>query len=134
MSYHDESDDARQEREHSYRMDVWYDVWRSGRDPDRISDDRVSEHFSCGDPSETAAAHECRVQRQAQEQRQESQREEEEQWQRYCEQQMEQREQLEPEPPPPPLDPPTTALSQLRAESRDAALKNWQQNDEHNVT
>jgi hypothetical protein len=27
-----------------------------------------------------------------------------------------------------------SAAAQLRAESRDAALKNWQENDEHNVT
>lgn len=45
---------SRQEEE-KYRGDVVYDVWRSGANPDRINDDRVSDYFHNGLTSHEAA-------------------------------------------------------------------------------
>ena len=69
----------RREEERQYRSDVTYDVWRSGRNPDRVDDDRVQDHFDHGDSADQAAAHECRLQRQAEERRREEREQEEEQ-------------------------------------------------------
>lgn len=52
-----------------YESDVVYEVWRSGRNSDRVNYDRVCDHYYSGDDYSIAAAHEIRIQRQAQEQR-----------------------------------------------------------------
>lgn len=51
------------EERRNYENDVFYEVWRSGGDPDRIDfDGRVEDHFYNGDYPEDAAAHELRCQ------------------------------------------------------------------------
>lgn len=75
------------ERRRNYENDVYYEVWRSGRDPDRINYDRVQENYYSGHTSEEAAAEEIRAQRQFEqrrmEQRMEEQIEQEIERQRY---------------------------------------------------
>jgi hypothetical protein len=46
-----------------YENDVFYEVWRSGGNPDRIDDDRVSDYFYDHLPSDEAARHELQRQR-----------------------------------------------------------------------
>jgi hypothetical protein len=78
--YHDRDEQERKrEEERQYRADVTYEVWRSGRNPDRIDYDRVSEHIYHGDSSREAADHEIRLQRQAEERKREERALEEEQ-------------------------------------------------------
>lgn len=55
------SDRAR-EKLRKYCGDVWYEVWRSGGNPDRVSYDRVGDHFYAGDSTEQAARSELRRQ------------------------------------------------------------------------
>lgn len=45
-----------------YENDVFYEVWRSGRNPDAINYDRVDEHHYNGDSVECATRHELRAQ------------------------------------------------------------------------
>lgn len=45
-----------------FEADVYYDVWRSGRDPDRIDFDRVDENRGNGMSTEEAAAIEIKKQ------------------------------------------------------------------------
>lgn len=52
------------EEERSYEGNVWYDVWRSGGNPDNVNPDRVSQAFHDGVSSENAAVRELRAQRQ----------------------------------------------------------------------
>lgn len=58
--------DRREERR-EYENNVFYEVWRSGGDPDRINYDRVEEHFYNGDYCESAARHEMKMQQPRQE-------------------------------------------------------------------
>lgn len=64
--WYDSEDDARREErraeERRYEMDVWYDVWRSGGNPDRIDPERVSDAYSRGESSDDAVRHELRSQ------------------------------------------------------------------------
>jgi len=83
-------EDRRREERREYERDVFYDVWRSGRDTDRIDDARVADHYYRGDSAESAAAHEIRIQRQAEEARQEARDYEAEQERHYYEQLQEQ--------------------------------------------
>lgn len=73
--------DREQERNErrEYDADVFYEVWRSGRNPDRINDDRVSDHYYDGDSSEQAASHEIRLQREAEQRRRDEQEQREQQ-------------------------------------------------------
>jgi hypothetical protein len=45
-----------------YENDVYYEVWRSGKNPDVINYDRVEDHYYNGDPTEAAARDEIRRQ------------------------------------------------------------------------
>lgn len=64
--------EQRREEERQYEGDVAYDVWKNGGDPDRVSHDRIQEHFYLGDESESATRDELRHQKpQPQEQEQE---------------------------------------------------------------
>ena len=53
---------SREERR-KYENDVFYEVWRSGGNPDRIDDDRVSDSFYDHMSAEDAAHSELRRQR-----------------------------------------------------------------------
>ena len=55
----------RREEERQYHNDVWYEVWRSGGNPDAISPERVQDAFYNGAYSQDAAAREIRSQRQS---------------------------------------------------------------------
>ena len=82
-AYEDRREREREERR-QYERDVSYDVWRSGRDPERISDDRVERHFEAGDSAESAARHEIRIQQQAAQAREDERHEAERQeYERY---------------------------------------------------
>lgn len=67
MSTHQESYEERRERrreeERRYELDVFYEVWRSGGNPDRIDDDRVRSQYENGVDAEGAAQRELRAQR-----------------------------------------------------------------------
>ena len=54
--------DRREERRR-YENDIAYEVWRSGGNPDRISDERIDDCFYSGDSVESAARHELKIQR-----------------------------------------------------------------------
>jgi hypothetical protein len=75
----DDERERKREEERKYRADVTYEVWRSGRNPDRVDYDRVSEHMWQGDSASQAASHEIRFQRQAEERKREERALEEEQ-------------------------------------------------------
>jgi hypothetical protein len=66
MNRFEESHEDRREREreerHRYESDVFYEVWRSGRDPDRIDFDRVDDHRWDGLSADDSAAIEIRLQ------------------------------------------------------------------------
>jgi hypothetical protein len=66
MSRFDESYEDRREREREerrdYEGDVFYDVWRSGGNVDRINSDRVEDHYYQGMESQQAARIELRSQ------------------------------------------------------------------------
>lgn len=66
MSRWDESYEDRREREREERRefenDVFYEVWRSGRDPDRIDYDRVDDARWDGASVDEAADAEIRAQ------------------------------------------------------------------------
>lgn len=79
-----------------YEGDVAYEVWRSGRDADRISHDRMESHYYAGDSAQAAANHEIRLQRQQEEARQQERWEDEEQGRQYYEQQQDEQAQQEP--------------------------------------
>lgn len=61
MSRWSEDDRDRERRE--YDADVFYDVWRSGGDPDRIDPDQVRDHFYDGFSAEDSARAELRAMR-----------------------------------------------------------------------
>lgn len=67
MRHWDESYEQGRERqrdeERRYENDVFYDVWRSGGNPDRIDHDRVSDSRFDGLSSEDAARRELKSQR-----------------------------------------------------------------------
>ncbi len=70
--------ESERKEEEQYRGDVIYEVWRSGDDPDRISDERVDRHRWDGDDAGTAARHELRIQRERREARQLEEQQEQE--------------------------------------------------------
>lgn len=53
------SSDERRE----YQGDVWYEVWRSGGNPDRVNEDRVEDSYYQGMDSMRAAERELKAQR-----------------------------------------------------------------------
>lgn len=55
--------EERREEQRKYQGDVWYEVWRSGRDPDMIDHDRVSRNYYDGMDYQDAARVELRHQR-----------------------------------------------------------------------
>ena len=57
----DDYEKRRKERR-AYEADVYYEVWRAGGDPDRISDDRLDDARWDGVEPETAARSELRAQ------------------------------------------------------------------------
>jgi len=62
------SEERRQERrqeERNYEADVYYDVWRSGGDPDRVDMERVDESHYQGLEHDEAASVELRHQNKA---------------------------------------------------------------------
>ena len=63
MSDYEEQREKRREEQRRYKNDVFYDVWRSGGNPDRIDPDRVNQHYWDGMDSESAAMQELRSQR-----------------------------------------------------------------------
>jgi len=63
----------RREEERRYEADVYYDVWRSGGNPDAVNPDRVADAFHEGTYHEDAAAREIRKQRPAREPEQQEQ-------------------------------------------------------------
>lgn len=65
--------EERREEERRYEGDVWYEVWRSGGNPDRVDLDRVSDAFYDGLSTEDCASRELRRQRPTQPQSEEQQ-------------------------------------------------------------
>lgn len=63
MSRWDDDYKQREREREEYRADVFYDVWRSGGNPDRIDYDRVSDRFYDGYQAEECARAELRAQR-----------------------------------------------------------------------
>jgi hypothetical protein len=55
--------ESRREEKRKYENDVFYDVWRSGGNPDRINYDRVSDGYYDGRDSESMARSELRAMR-----------------------------------------------------------------------
>lgn len=60
------SRDEQREEQRRYDEDVFYDVWRSGGNPDRIDAERVMDHYYDGHSHEEAARAELRRQRSGQ--------------------------------------------------------------------
>ncbi len=54
--------DQDRERRRDYENDVFYDVWRSGRNPDSIDYGRVADSFWSGEDAEATARREIRIQ------------------------------------------------------------------------
>jgi hypothetical protein len=54
--------DRRREEQEQFRGDVIYQVWRSGGNPDRINDDRLSDRYWDGQNADEAASAELRSQ------------------------------------------------------------------------
>jgi hypothetical protein len=52
-----------QEEQRRYEADVFYEVWRSGGNPDRINDDCVSDSFYDGRNADDAARRELNAMR-----------------------------------------------------------------------
>ena len=55
--------EERREEERQYHGDVFYEVWRSGGNPDAVSYDRVQQRYYDGQDSQSAASAELRAQR-----------------------------------------------------------------------
>ena len=55
--------EERREEKRRYESDVFYEVWRSGGDTDRINPDRVQDRYWNGQDAESAASAELRAQR-----------------------------------------------------------------------
>jgi hypothetical protein len=51
------------DKRRDYEADVFYEVWRSGGDPDRIDYDRLADNYWNGIDAETATHYELRAQR-----------------------------------------------------------------------
>lgn len=69
----------RRKEEREYYADVYYDVWRAGGNPDRLEDDRVSNHHDNGLFHDEAARAEMRRWQHQREEREQEQSPEEEQ-------------------------------------------------------
>ena len=69
-----------------YQGDVFYEVWRSGGNPDAVDYDRVRDCYSDGDEPECCASSELRRQHEAQ-QRRENERQQEEEYYAQLQQQ-----------------------------------------------
>ena len=54
--------DEQREEQRRYEGDVWYDVWRSGGNPDRVDHDRVIDGYYEGRQAEDVARAELRRQ------------------------------------------------------------------------
>lgn len=67
MSIWNESSDDRRARErkeqHDYEMDVMYEVWRSGGNPDAVDYDRVRDHYHESWSVDSSASAELKRQR-----------------------------------------------------------------------
>lgn len=55
--------EERREEERKYESDVFYEVWRSGGNPDRVDPDRIRDCYYNGYDTESAASVELRAQR-----------------------------------------------------------------------
>lgn len=64
------------EKQRRYDSDVYYEVWRSGGNSDRINEDRVRDAYYNGLEAESAAAMEIKRQCQKEEEQAENQLEE----------------------------------------------------------
>lgn len=67
--------EERREEERRYQSDVFYEVWRSGGNPDRINDDRVSDRMDRGYTAEENASAELRAHRESAQRRREEEEE-----------------------------------------------------------
>lgn len=63
MSDYDDRREQRREEQRRYESDVFYEVWRSGGNTDRINPDRVQDRYWNGQDSESAARAELNAQR-----------------------------------------------------------------------
>ena len=79
MSHWDESYEdryaRRRDEQREYHSDVFYEVWRAGGNPDRVSYERVDNAFYDGRHAEEAAGDEIRRQRQQREQAEQAEQE-----------------------------------------------------------
>lgn len=55
--------EERRDERREYQGDVWYDVWRSGGNPDRVNEDRVEDSYYQGMDSHRAAERELKAMR-----------------------------------------------------------------------
>ena len=69
--------EERREERRQYENDVFYEVWRSGGNPDGIDYDRVRDHYYDGYSSEESAGYELRSQRNRHSEEDEEQQDEE---------------------------------------------------------
>lgn len=70
---------------YQYGLDVGYEVWRNGGNPDRVSHDRVDGHYYNGLSPESAAGCEMRRWREQREAREMQETHEEDQMRQHCE-------------------------------------------------
>jgi len=63
VSNYDDRREQRREEQRRYESDVFYEVWRSGGNPDRINPDRVQDRYWDGQDAESAARAELNAQR-----------------------------------------------------------------------
>ena len=63
MSDYDDRREQRREEQRRYESDVFYEVWRSGGNTDRINPDRVQDRYWNGQDAESAARQELNAQR-----------------------------------------------------------------------
>ena len=51
------------DKRNAFRGDVWFEVWRSGGDPDAVDDDRIDDCYDSGACAVECASAELRKQR-----------------------------------------------------------------------
>lgn len=73
---------------YQYGLDVGYEVWRSGGNPDRVSYDRVDNHYYNGVSAESAAYAEMRHWREQREAREMQEAYEEDQMRQHYEEEQ----------------------------------------------